>query len=110
MIVLGALTGPLRRAAREALAPAARAVARVGWPAFAVLIATGIWNLVAGGQLGSAYQATLMVKMVLVVISGLGAALHTFARNPTFKGIWGAVALLGALGALLLSVALAEAG
>jgi putative copper export protein len=109
MIVLGALAGPLRRAAPEALAPAARAFARVGWPAFAVLVATGIWNIVAGGQKGNAYQATLMIKMVLVLLSGLGAALHTFAKNPTLKGSWGAVALLGALGAVLLGVALAEA-
>jgi putative copper export protein len=109
MIVLGALTGPLRRAAPEALAPAARAFAWVAWPAFAVLIVTGIWNLVAGGPVSNAYQATLMVKMVLVVLSGLGAALHTFAKNPTLKGIWGAVALLGALGAVLLGVAMVEA-
>jgi putative copper export protein len=109
MIVLGALAGPLRRAAPEALAPAARVFARLGWPAFAVLIATGIWNLVVGSQEGSAYQSTLMAKMGLVVLSGLGAGLHTFTKNPTLKGAWGAVALLGALGAVLLGVALAQA-
>jgi putative copper export protein len=109
MIVLGALAGPLKRAAPEALAPAARAFARLGWPAFAVLIATGIWNLMVGSQEGSAYQSTLMAKMGLVVLSGLGAGLHTFTKNPTLKGAWGAVALLGALGAVLLGVALAQA-
>jgi putative copper export protein len=92
-----------------ALAPAARAFARLGWPAFAVLIATGIWNLVVGSQEGSAYQSTLMAKMGLVVLSGLGAGLHTFTKNPTLKGAWGAVAMLGALGAVLLGVALAQA-
>jgi putative copper export protein len=108
MIVLAGLTGPLRRAAPAALAPAGRAFAWVAWPAFAVLIVTGIWNLVAGGTVSNAYQATLMVKLLLVVLSGLGAALHTFAKNPTLKGIWGTVALVGALGAVLLGVAMVE--
>ena len=109
MIVLAALTGPLGRTVPEALAPAGRAFAWVAWPAFAVLIVTGIWNLVAGsGTLSTAYQSTLMVKMVLVLLSGVGAAVHTFAKNPTSKGIWGTVALLGALGAVLLGVAMVE--
>jgi putative copper export protein len=108
MIVLAVLAGPLRRAAPAAVAPAARAFAWVAWPAFAVLIMTGIWNLVAVGPVATAYQGTLMVKMLLVVLSGLGAALHTFAKNPTLKGIWGTVALLGALGAVLLGVAMVE--
>lgn len=108
MIVLAALAGPLKRAAPQSVAPAARAFAWVGWPAFAVLIVTGMWNLVAGGQQGNAFQATLMIKLLLVVLSGLGAALHTFAKNPTLKGIWGSVALLGALGAVLLGVAMVE--
>jgi len=83
----------------------------VAWPAFAVLILTGFWNLqvsgrmIPGGMAGG-YGTTLVVKMVLVVLSGLGAALHTFAKRPAFKGIWGAVGLLGALGALLLGVSM----
>jgi len=105
-IVMAALVGPLRRAAPEAVPAAARAFAWVAWPAFAVLIVTGFWTLSIGGQGGDAYQITLLVKLVLVVLSGLGAALHTVAKSPAFKGIWGAVGLLGALGALLLGVSL----
>ena len=105
-IVMAALAGPLRRAVPEAVPAAARAFAWVAWPAFAVLIVTGFWTLSIGGQRGDAYQTTLMVKLVLVVLSGLGAALHTVAKSPALKGIWGAVGLLGALGALLLGVSL----
>ena len=105
-IVMAALAGPLRRAAPEAVPAAARALAWAAWPAFAVLIVTGFWTLSIGGQRGDAYQTTLMVKLVLVVLSGLGAALHTVAKSPALKGIWGAVGLLGALGALLLGVSL----
>jgi putative copper export protein len=110
-IVLAALVGPIRRASPEALAPAARAFAWVAWPAFAVLLATGMWNLQVGGRMSpggmeGGYGTTLMIKMVLVVLSGIGAALHTFTKNPTLKGIWGVVGLLGAVGALLFGVAL----
>jgi putative copper export protein len=109
-IVLAALMGPLRRAAPEAVPAAARAFAWVAWPAFGVLVVTGIWNMVVSDQKGDAYQATLMAKMVLVLLSGVGAALHTFAKNPTLKGIWATVGLVGALGAVLFGVAIVEAG
>jgi len=109
-IVLAALVGPLRRAAPEAVPAAARTFAWVAWPAFGVLVVTGIWNMVVSDQKGDAYQVTLMAKMVLVLLSGVGAALHTFTKNPTLKGIWGAVGLVGALGAVLFGVAIVEAG
>lgn len=105
-IVLAALAGPLRRADPAALAPVARAYAWVAWPAFAVLVVTGFWNLSVGGEMGEVYQTTLMVKLLLVVLSGLGAGLHTAAKNPALKGIWATLGLSGALGALLLGVAL----
>jgi putative copper export protein len=107
-IVLVGLMWTLHRAAPEAVAPAARAYAWVAWPAFAVLIMTGIWSMaIVGGQMSDeAYRTTLMVKMVLVLFSGLGAALHTFAKRPVLKGIWGTVGLLGAVSAVLLGVSL----
>jgi len=109
-IVLVALVVTLRKAAPQAVAPAARAFAWVAWPAYAVLLFTGMWNLQARGEMGAEmggdYGTTLMIKMVFVVLSGLGAALHTFAKRPAFKGIWGSVGLLGALGALLFGVSM----
>jgi putative copper export protein len=107
-IVLVALMGTLRRAAPEAVAPVARAYAGVAWPAFAVLIVTGFWSLaVVGVQMSDeVYRTTMTVKVVLVALSGLGAALHTFAKRPVLRGIWGTVGLVGALGALLLGVSI----
>ena len=107
-IVLIALMPTLRRTAPGAIVPVARAYAWVAWPAFAVLIATGIWSL---GVVGAAmseetYRTTMMVKLTLVVLSGLGAALHTLAKRPVLKGVWGTVGLVGAMGALLFGVSL----
>lgn len=107
-IVLAALVGPLRRAAPATTAVAAQAYARVAWPTFALLVATGVWN-VAAEHTNVKHPAALVVKLVLVALSALGAALHSTARGPAARGIWGAVGLVGALGALLIGVALTEA-
>jgi putative copper export protein len=111
-IVLAVLVGVLRRTAPEAVAPAARVFAWVGWPAFAVLFVTGMWNLQVSGRMGveggmgGGYGTTLAVKMALVVLSGLGAALHTFAKSAALKGIWATVGLLSAVGALVLGISM----
>ena len=109
-IVLAALVGPLRRVAPDAVAPAARVFAWVGWPAFAVLVVTGVWMLTGGDEMSDAFQTTLMIKLTLVALSGIGAALHTFAKSPVLKSIWGTVGLVCALGAVLLGVSIVEAG
>jgi putative copper export protein len=108
-IVLLALIGPLRRSAPAAIAPAARVFAWVSWPAFALLVVTGIWLIMGSDDESDAYRTTLMVKMVFVVLSGVGAALHTFVKNPGLRGFWAAVGLGGALCAVLLGVSIVEA-
>ena len=106
-IVLVALMPTLHRAAPEAVGPVARAYAWVAWPAYAVLILTGFWSMTASGlMVDPASRTTILIKMVLVLLSGLGAALHTFAKRPVLKAVWGTVGLLTAVGALVLGVAL----
>ena len=47
---------------------------------------TGIWNIAAvHAQIHGSYETTLVVKLIVVVISGIAAALHARARineNP----------------------------
>ena len=109
-IVLLALMGPLRRVAPAAIVPAARAFAWVAWPAFAVLVVTGVWMLVGASDTGEAYKTTLMIKLTLVLVSGVGVALHTFVKRPTLKGVWATVGFVSALGVVLLGVSIVEAG
>jgi hypothetical protein len=66
--------------------------------------------LAGGDQKSDAFRTTLMVKLTLVALSGIGAALHTFAKSPTLKSIWATIALLCALGAVLFGVSIVEAG
>jgi putative copper export protein len=107
-LTLAALVPGLRAAGRDVPGIAARAFNRVAWPAFGVLVATGIWNLVAErDQITGAYRVTLIVKLVFVALSGVAAALHARARTPAALASWGALTGLSALAALLFGVQLA---
>jgi hypothetical protein len=56
----------------------------------------------------SAYGVTLMVKVVVVVVSGVAAFLHSASRSRTGLAVWGAVSALAAVVALFLGVLLAQ--
>jgi putative copper export protein len=106
-LVLAALVPALRAAGTEVPRIAARAFNRVAWPAFGVLILTGVWNIVALGDKGPAYRITLTVKLVVVAASGGTALLHARATTRRGMAVYGALTGLTALGALLLGVILA---
>lgn len=106
-LVLAALVPSLRRVAPDATRVAARAFNRVAWPAFGVLILTGIWNVVAEGDKGTAYRTTLIVKLVVVAASGLTAWLHSRATARAALAVFGALTALTALLALFLGILLA---
>lgn len=106
-LVLAALVPVLRRAAPEAAGAAARQFARVAWPAYAVLVATGVWNLAAvGGTADGDYRRTLVVKLAVVVLSGATALVHARATSPRGLAVSGAATGLTALLALFLGVLL----
>ncbi len=106
-IVLGALVPVLRRADPSAPRAAARQFGRVGWTAYAVLLATGGWNLVDHDTDRPGFAATLSVKLVLVVLSGVAALVHQRATSRTWLAAGGAGALVFSLGALFFGVVLA---
>ena len=86
-----------------------RAFARVQWPAYAVLLATGLWNVSAVGWSDStgAWKVVLGVKIGVVLLAGLAAALHTRARSKGAIAAWGGVTALASVAALMLGVFLA---
>jgi putative copper export protein len=91
-------------------APKALAVSfsRLQWPAYAVLVVTGLWNISAvhAGQPHS-WVIVLVVKIVVVALAGLAAMLHT--RSSTRRGLalWGAVTASTSIAALVMGVFLA---
>lgn len=108
-LTLGALVPALRAAGADVPRLAARAFGRVAWTAFAVLIATGIWNVAAYDDSDApGYRATLVVKIVLVALSGVAALAHSRARTRAGLAIGGAAAAVFSLGALFFGIVLAR--
>lgn len=105
-LVLLALVPVLRRLNPDAPRLAARKFAQVAWPAFIVLVLSGVWNLFTIENPSTEYSITLGIKLMLVAISGLGAALHSVAKSRAVLIVGGIAGLIGALGALLLGITL----
>lgn len=107
-LTLAALVPALRRVAPEAPRAAALAFNRVAWPAFALLVATGVWNVLEQpDRTTHGYDAVLTAKVLVVAASGLTAYLHTTVSTPRARGLYGGLTGLTALTALLLGVLLA---
>jgi putative copper export protein len=108
-LTLAFLVPSLRRLGAEVPRAAARAFNRVAWPAFAVLLATGLWNVLAvRGHLHGGYAVTFWVKLAVVAVSGLTAWLHARARSRAGLAAFGALTGLSALAALFLGIVLAQ--
>jgi putative copper export protein len=107
-ITVAGLVPTARKLGADAGQRLARAFSRLSWPAYAVLIATGIWNVVAvrSGQPHS-WQVVLGVKIAIVALAGIAAWLHARARNRRSLAVWGAVTSLSSLTALTMGVFLA---
>lgn len=107
-LTLAALVPVLRRHDRDVPRLAARAFNRVAWPAFGLLVVTGVWNVVAErDDVHDSYAVTLVVKVAVVLLSGVAAFAHTRARTPRWLAVWGALTAVSALAALFLGVLLA---
>ena len=106
-VVLGALV-PLLRSTEGMTKKAARAFNRIAWPAFAVLIVTGMWNLteVDITDAPTDYQVTVFVKIFVAVIAGAAAAVHIAAKNKLALALGGAIGLIASLAAVFLGVLL----
>ncbi|GAA3803333.1 hypothetical protein [Streptomyces chiangmaiensis] len=107
-LTLAALVPALRSLGPEVTRTAARRFNQVAWPAFAILVATGVWNIVAERDKGTgAYRTTLIVKLAVVAVSGVTAFLHSRSRGTVSLAVYGALTALTALAALFVGVMLA---
>jgi len=107
-LTLAALVPTLRRLGAGLPKAAARSFNRVAWPAFAVLIASGVWNVIAErDKVTGSYRTTLIVKLCVVAVSGVTAALHARSRSRAGLAVFGALTGASALAALFLGIVLA---
>ncbi len=91
-LIFSALVPLLRRLGDDVLRPVARHLTRILWAGFAVLIVTGVWNVVAVGlsDQSSAWKTTLNVKLAVVALSGIAAYVHTLCLRCAISGAFGA--------------------
>jgi putative copper export protein len=108
-IVMAGLVGPARGLGGDAPRTLARAFARLAWPAYIVLLATGIWNISAvhASSASSTWKAVLMAKIVVVLLAGLGAFLHQRATSKAQLALWGSVGGTASVAALVMGILLA---
>jgi putative copper export protein len=110
-ITLAGLVPVLRAAGADVPKSVARQFNRIAWPAFAVLVLTGAWNISANHDQvknDADYRHTLIAKVVVVLLSGVAAFMHTRARSKVAMAVWGALTALFALGALFLGLVLSN--
>lgn len=107
-IVLAGLVPTLRGVGEDAPRAAARRFNRLAWPAYGVLVVTGVWNLaeIDVGDTSTEYQVTLGLKLLLVAASGVGAFAHANTTSKVVLAVGGAVSALGGVLALLFGVSM----
>ncbi len=108
-IVMLGLIGPARSLGAQAPQALARAFSRLAWPAFALLVITGIWNVSAVhySSQDAAWKAVLMAKIAVVVLAGVGAYVHQRVTSRGQLALWGSVSGLASVAALVMGVMLA---
>jgi putative copper export protein len=114
---------PMLRDQRALARRVGRRYQSIAWPAFAVLIVTGVLNVGSAGLRWSqlfdnAEGRTLVVKLGFVALSGLAAGVHALVQaprgreaggSPLASAVLGSLSLVAALLAALYGVAIARA-
>ncbi|MFN8022362.1 MAG: hypothetical protein U0Q03_12625 [Acidimicrobiales bacterium] len=98
----------LRRQAPDTTKAVARAFAKVAWPSFAVLVITGIWNLVEIDvtSTSTSYQVTVFVKVALAMVAAVAVAVHSVGKSKLALALGGAIGALASVAALFLGILL----
>lgn len=108
-VVMLGMVPTARQLQPEAPRALARAFARLSWPAYAVLVGTGFWNVSTfhWSAQTTAWRVVLVVKIAVVALAGLAAFLHGRATSRAGLAWWGSVAGLSSIVALFMGVLLA---
>jgi uncharacterized membrane protein len=107
-IVMTGLIGPARSLGGDTTKVLARAFARMAWPAYVVLVATGIWNVTAAhySSQDAAWKAVLMAKILVVIVAGVAVFLHQRSTTKAQLALWGSVGGTASVAALVMGVLL----
>jgi putative copper export protein len=86
-ITLAALVPVLRQAGTEIPRAAAHRFNQIAWPAFGVLVVTGVWNVIAvRSQINGSYEITLLLKLIAVAAQPNGTKPGTGVNAHVRRG------------------------
>ncbi len=108
-LTVAGLLPAIRRLGPNAPRAVATAFGRLEWPAFALLVLTGIWNVAAvhPGRASNTWVVVLGFKVGVAALAGLAAFLHQRSSSKLGLALFGAVAGAASIAALVLGVILA---
>jgi putative copper export protein len=103
--VLAGLVPTLRDLGPDAPKLVARRFNLIAWPAYLLLLFTGLWNLLAVDPIPSSWHPAIEIKVMAFLLSGLGAFVHQKANgNKAMLAVGGAASSIFAVVALVLGV------
>ncbi len=87
-ITVAGLLPTIRTLGEDARKRVAGAFARLLWPAYAVLVLTGFWNIsaITVSHASTAWKAVLIVKLVAVAVAGVAVYLHQRSTGRLASG------------------------
>lgn len=109
-IVMGGLVPTLKGIGPDAPRQAAQRFNMFAWPAYALLLFTGMWNFLEVSAdypdgMPSSFNMWFGIKFLFFLLAGVGAWIHTQARGDKRKlAIGGALSSVGGAVALVLGV------
>ncbi len=104
-IAMMAIMPILKEAGIEGLAAkVAQGFSNIAFPALAVAIFSGVWNILAIDMANATmvWNIVFGIKFLLVILSGFGAVKHKNATDPKQKGLYGAIGFGSAVIAMFL--------
>ena len=105
-IVLAGLVPTVRDIDPEAPKKVARAFNRIAWPAYGIAVVTGLWNIFEI-PLDALPHPEIEIKVLVVALSGIGAAVHQVAKgNKAMLAIGGAMSSLFGVAAMWVGAAM----
>jgi len=109
MFALAGLLPTVRSLGEGAPKAVARAFGRIQWPAYFVLVTTGIWNTAASHPSAQSrtWDTVLSLKIAVALLAGVFAYLHQRSRSKAGLAAFGGLSGLTSLAALVLGVLLA---
>ncbi len=108
-LTVAGLLPTIRTFGEDAPKKVGRALARLLWPAYAVLVVTGLWNISTFNlkDAPTAWNVVLGIKIADVALAGVAVFLHQRATSRRATAVWGAIGAIATVIALCLGVFLA---